>query len=212
MIQTPALTPASTSIKTAAPTSIKIGMELLRQNQEDDNFKKAAFVFFKMAADWKKDPEASWRVAACFQRGIGIEKDLQKALEYSKIAFDANLPDGIFWYTRCLNDQDDKSFRYLKLAAEQNHLAAQYYVGLLTYHKLETEQNKSEQNKSEGQKILQEFFENQKDAYWTCVYAMYCGKGFLSFQIDKEKAAKLTNICTSLPLCDCSVFKPPVFP
>jgi NIMA (never in mitosis gene a)-related kinase len=178
------------------------GMELLRHKTLNEDAQSAAFFLFKIAADEDKDPEAIWRVAACYLIGIGIGKDQVKALEYSKIAFASNLTDGIFWYAMCLDDDDEK-FQYFQQAANGNHLAAQYFVGFCTFKGYGTVQNESE-----GTKIMQNFFENQKDLFWTTVYIFFCQDEKYNLHVDQQKIDMLSRQLNSLPMCDSSYFTP----
>jgi serine/threonine protein kinase len=189
---------------------VEEGMELLRKQLWDENAQKAAFFLFKIAADDGNCPQASWRVAACYLQEIGIEQNFEQARKYSQIAFQANLPDGIFWYALCRLTpfNETESFEFFQQGAEQNHLASKYYVEFCIFQGLGT----PDPNEIEGKKLMQSFFDNQNDAFWTFVYAKFCEDGQCNFEKDAKKAKTLYRKLNKLPICDCSIFKPTRFP
>lgn len=77
--------------------SIIQGMKLLRKDCKNQHFQKRAFNLFKSLAD-KGDPEASWRVAACYFRGWGVKKNKETGKKYSEVAISWELAEGYLWH------------------------------------------------------------------------------------------------------------------
>lgn len=72
----------------------------------------------------------------CYQKGIGVEKNVKKANEYlEKAANEKHLPSQ---YTLALNylngKQEAKAVEWFKKAARQRHVGATYYYGYLLYY------------------------------------------------------------------------------
>jgi hypothetical protein len=61
---------------------IKQGMNILIQNRRDKKKLEESFNLFQQCAEQFKDPQAFWRVSACYGIGIGTEID-DKILEYA---------------------------------------------------------------------------------------------------------------------------------
>jgi TPR repeat protein len=90
-------------------------LELIKTRSINKNRLKEAFILLKNLVD-NHDPEAAWRVAACFHNGWGIEQSEEKSLSYSKIAMKCSIPDAYFWSSMAVKDPK-KKFHFIKEGA-----------------------------------------------------------------------------------------------
>lgn len=100
-------------------SDINEGMNLLRQNCKDIQYQIRAFYLFKHLAD-TGDPEAAWRVAACYSVGCGVETNNQQVKIYSQIAIDYDIPEGYFWFWNFSSNYKLKEISYLKESSDRN--------------------------------------------------------------------------------------------
>jgi TPR repeat protein len=181
-------------------------MKIFRENRSNKEKLKEAFQMLKEVADETQDPEACWRVGACYCRGIGVEKNLQISLEYAKISMDKGSIDGVFWYGRILSDihSGAKVLSYFQQAAKADHLAAIFGEGNCIAYGYGIKANK-EIGKQKSLTAL-----TSGDGYWTLVYSRLLDKGIL-FNKNLEESIKLQIIWKSQSICDCSLFEPTNF-
>jgi hypothetical protein len=76
--------------------------------------------------------EACWKIAACYIKGIGVEKNPEKGQKYSRNAMNAGSLDGLFWFARSFEMNGD--FKRMKEAKHRGHLAARWWVGCYQFH------------------------------------------------------------------------------
>jgi TPR repeat protein len=77
---------------------IKQGMALLIQNRKDNKKIEESFNLFLQCSNQIKDPQAFWRVSACYGRGIGTKENKDKSFEYAFKAKEQGLIEGIFGF------------------------------------------------------------------------------------------------------------------
>jgi TPR repeat protein len=74
-------------------------MELLRKYFSNIISREHALKLFKRASI-NGEFEVDWRLAACYQKGISVEKDIKKSQEYAQISMESGSIDGMFWLGR----------------------------------------------------------------------------------------------------------------
>jgi phage host-nuclease inhibitor protein Gam len=60
------------------------GVKLLIEGFNNDENKERAFSLFQISANTENDFEAFWRIAACYNKGIGVKQNLELARTYAK--------------------------------------------------------------------------------------------------------------------------------
>jgi TPR repeat protein len=178
-------------------------MEILRNKLWDEAKQKEAFLLFKKAADDEKDLEACWRVTACFfLRGMGTKKDSQKGLSYAKIAFDADLVEGIFWYAKCLPIGQER-FQLFEQLSERNSVEEKFYVGYCLYCELGTAKNEVL-----GHQIIEGNLRNSNDRYWTFANANFVENGRYDFAKNEKQSEELYEKARTQNIANNSIFDP----
>jgi tetratricopeptide (TPR) repeat protein len=178
---------------------VQEGMKLIRSKLWDQEGYKKAFPLFKKAADENKDVEACWRVAACYASGLGIGQNKEEALKYTKIAFDANSIDGIYWFGIC-QESHEMRFKFCKLASERNHIGAKLMVGFDKFLGISTEKNPAK-----GYPLLKEAFQ-QEDGFVTFYHAICVRDGAFGFEKNEKKSNELFLKAKSQPISDSLIF------
>lgn len=88
-----------------------------------------AFENYKKAAE-KGSPHALHALANCYFNGIGVAKDTVEAFKYYQLAADKDIPAACFdvaiHYSK---NKIEEAFKYLKKAADQNHVLASCFLG-----------------------------------------------------------------------------------
>lgn len=180
--------------------TVQKGMELLKNQSNNQNSEKLAAKLFQQVAD-DGDLEACWRIAACFCKGIGVDRNNQLGSFYAEKAMNEGLVDGIFWYgISC--ESYEKAFPYLKESYEKGHLAGKFFVGWF-----ESTGHGTTQNVEEGKKKIEEVGMSE-DSYWTNVFSLILEKGMFGFNADKVRSNQLKTLSSKQPISDCSIFKP----
>lgn len=87
---------------------------------------------------------SSLMLRECYFKGIGVKKDLSKALEYQKIAAESGHVDSQFalGLQYLNNKQADESVKWFKKAAKQGHAGATYYYGSQLFNGMGIAQDK----------------------------------------------------------------------
>lgn len=80
----------------------------------------------------------------CYQKGIGVKRDMQKASDYLKIAAEQGHTDSEYAYALSLlnNNQADKAVEWFKRCAKTGHTGATYYYGNLMHKGIGITQDK----------------------------------------------------------------------
>lgn len=169
-------------------------MKLLKDNP------KEAFQLFKQAAD-DGDPEACWRLSACYNKGIGVSENWESSKFYADKAMKKNSPDGIFWFASSCTSRTE-GFKYYKEAADKGHLAAKWWVGWCQYCGFGTEKNEVE-GKDKMESVAQ-----CGDGYWANLQSDIFENGWYGFPRDKNQANHYRQLAYSQPVNDCSFFHP----
>jgi TPR repeat protein len=159
---------------------VRKGMNLLKENP-----KEAAQVL-KQAAD-NGDIEACWRIAACYNKGIGIPENWENSKIYAEKAMKSKSLDGIFWYGSSCTSRTE-GFKYYKEAADKGHLASKWWVGWCQFCGYGTDKNEFEGKKKMESVAL------SGDSYWTTVQANIFENGWYGFPRDKIKRIISANL------------------
>jgi TPR repeat protein len=146
--------------------------------------------------------EACWKIAACYIKGIGVEKNPEKGQKYSKIAMNAGSLDGLFWFARSF--EMDGDFKKMKEAKHKGHLAARWWVGCYQYHGVGCKQNQS-QGRENMLKVA-----SSGDLYWERIHHKLIKNNSFDFSAqDLPQDADKKGLDMNIPFdSDCSIFKP----
>ena len=126
----------------------------------------------------------------CYDKGVGVKRNTDKAAEYQRLAADAGdeesyMPAGLYLYN---NGKHGDAFRYFAKADSLGNIKASYFCGLML---LDGDEG-VEQDKAKGLALL------QKAAAEGHVAAnLKLGEGFLygnGVNIDKEKGASMIKV------------------
>lgn len=78
-------------------------MEILIKYRKDKKKLEKSFQLFYQCANQFQDPEAFWRLSACYLKSIGTTEDKDKSFEYAIKAKECGSIEGTFWYAvNCL--------------------------------------------------------------------------------------------------------------
>jgi hypothetical protein len=185
-------------------SKIILAMAILKEHRSDQNKLKEAFILFKEASDETKEPEACWRTAACYFKGIGVKQDLNLALEYSKISMEQGSIDGIFWHGRIhyCKDKYQDAYLYIHKAAKTGHLASIYFEGVCEYYGRGVQKNK-ESGKRKGLSVLE-----SGDVYLTSQNSMTLHSCWFGISKNSKEAQRLKFFWKSQPISDFNYFCP----
>ena len=123
----------------------------------------------------------------CYNRGVGVKRNTDKAAEYQRLAADAGddescMPVGLYLYN---NGKRGESYNYFRRAAELGDIRAAYFCGLMLYN---GDDGVKKDNK-EGMKYLQQAADEGHVAATFKIGEVYLnGDGVKQ---DKEKGAQM---------------------
>lgn len=126
----------------------------------------------------------------CYNKGVGVKRDTDKAAEYQQLAADAGdeesyMPVALYLYN---NGRHDESFKYFEKAASLGNIRATYFYGLMLFNGDEG----VEQDKKKGLEALQEAADNGHVAANAKLGEAYIyGDGV---DMDKEKGFKMIKV------------------
>ncbi|MBO4722211.1 MAG: SEL1-like repeat protein [Muribaculaceae bacterium] len=153
-----------------------------------DGFEGLVETFDELAKDG--DIFACKFMQECYNKGVGVKRNTDKAAEYQRLAADAGdedsyMPVGLYLYN---NDKHAKAFKYFEKAAKLGNARAAYFCGLMLYDG----DVGVEQNKAKGLKYLQMAADEGHVAANSRLgeYYLY-GNGL---DMDKEKGAKMIKV------------------
>jgi hypothetical protein len=178
--------------------TIKFGMDLLRQKFEEKESKKFAAHLFKESAD-QNDVENCWRLAACYQLGIGVQKSIPLSRKYSQIAMEGESSDGGFWFARSENNLSIRR-DLLEKESKKGHLASKILLAECFLQGLGTEKRIDEAKK---------LFETVclfGDQFLTFSYAQILKTGLYNYPKNEIHANALFELSKDQPLSDCCFF------
>jgi TPR repeat protein len=195
--------PSFSSLKNLHPL-IKEGTSLLISNRRDTKKLEECFKLFLQCADQFKDPQAYWRVSACFYDGIGTERDRAKSFEYALKAKEQGLIEGIFWLgVNCYWKKNYKeAYHCFHQLAQQGHLSSILWEGFLEYYEWGIKKNQENGRR----KILHVV--TSGDGYWTYVYSEILKYGYYGFPKDEQKTNHLKVIWEKQPIDEFNFFDP----
>jgi TPR repeat protein len=171
---------------------------LFKQHRWDRSIRKQCFENLNDLAK-KGDPEACWRVAACYNRGFGVRINQHKAKIFAEIAIAHDLPEGFFWLAHAHWNQNTKKNEYLKIASDLNFPNAQIEYG---YYLLKN--SNDEITKEQGKQLIILGGENGDS---------YCAKRLSDLYnyynqfapTDRVKGAQYQQIANQRTESDCSI-------
>ncbi len=121
------------------------------------------------------DPVAQLNLGAAYDHGLGVERDVDKAIEWYKKAADKGLAKAQFNLAHILTSEDISSVgaaEYMLMAAEQGLVDAQYLMGVSYAEGIGVEQDKEKarlwlnraiaQGQPDAAKFLKEMDEQKK--------------------------------------------------
>jgi TPR repeat protein len=186
---------------------ISQGMKILIHFREDKKKQKESFQFFLQCADQFQDPEAFWRLSACYYRGIGVKEDKNKSFEYAQKAKEKGSIEGTFWFAvNCWwKHNDQEALLLLHQLAEQGHLASFFWEGLYEYYGDGIQQN-IENGKRKMFLVL-----TSNDGFWTFIYSDFLLMGSYGISKDKEKGNELRKIWKTQPISEFNYFLPYIY-
>lgn len=126
----------------------------------------------------------------CYNKGVGVKRDTDKAAIYQRLAANAGdeesyFPAGLYLYN---NDRHGESFKYFENAAKLGNTRAAYFCGLMLYDGDEG----VEQDKMQGMRYLQlAADEGHVAANFKLGESYLYGNGV---KVDKEKGAKMIKV------------------
>ena len=126
----------------------------------------------------------------CYDKGVGVKRNTDKAAEYQQLAADAGdkesyMPVGLYLYN---NDKRAESFKYFKKAADQGDIRAAYFCGLMLYDG----EVGVEQDKKEGMRyLMMAANEGHVAANLKLGESYFYGNGVTR---DKEKGAQMIKV------------------
>lgn len=126
----------------------------------------------------------------CYNKGVGVKRNTNKAAEYQQLAADAGdkesyMPTALYLYN---NDKHGEAFKYFEKAAKLGNIKAAYFCGLMLYDG----DVDVEQDKAKGLKYLLSAAEEGHVAA-----NLKLGESYLygnGLKMDKEKGAKMIKV------------------
>jgi hypothetical protein len=157
---------------------IKQGMTLLIEKPKDKKKVEECFKLFLQRADQFNDPQAFWRVSACYARAIGTKEDKYKSFEYAFKAKEQGIIEGIFWFgVNCYQKFKDKeAYQCFHQLAQRGNLASIYWEGYLEYNG-----SGIDKNEENGRRKILHVLTNG-DGYWTYAYSEFLQYDYFEFQ------------------------------
>lgn len=175
---------------------MRIATDSILTQQTVNHVKEAAKIFKKLSD--KGILDATWKIAACFIKGIGVDKNLIIGKKYAEAAMSKGSVDALFWFGLA-----SENYNLLKQAADQDYLAALWWVGCYLF-----EGKGIEQDKYEGQKAMLKAA-SSGDIYWGRLHFYLCENNLYEFGRDDKQKSKYRKTLGRPPFdSDCSVFKP----
>ena len=105
------------------------GLQYYDDSNKNKDYNKAFQYFLDAALSGHK--EAIYKVAFCYENGIGIDKNVQKAIEwYIKIPDNPDAQFAIGYYTFYHTQKQQDAFIWFLRSAKQGHIKAECFVGL----------------------------------------------------------------------------------
>jgi hypothetical protein len=104
------------------------GMNLLKKQRYPGETKKQSFEIFNALAK-EGDPEACWRVAACYDQGIGVQMNREKAKYFDENINAHDSPEGFFYFAQAHWNRKTKKYEYMKAVWDRNFPNAQIEYG-----------------------------------------------------------------------------------
>ena len=129
-------------------------------------------------------------IQECYDKGVGVKRNTDKAAEYQRLAADSGdeesyFPAGLYLYN---NDKHGESFKYFEKAAKLGNTRAAYFCGLMLYDGDEG----MEQDKKQGMIYLQQAADKGHVAANAKLGESYLyGNGV---KVDKEKGFKMIKV------------------
>ena len=86
-------------------------------------------------------------IGEIYAKGLGVEEDPKRALEYFLSEKSLDVPEGAFWvgviyYSwEGIEHDNEKAFKYFKMAADMGHEIAEFYVGHALHFGIGVEKN-----------------------------------------------------------------------
>jgi TPR repeat protein len=125
----------------------------------------------------KGSKESSWRLAFCFRKEIGTEKNIIYAECLSKKSNLKESYGGIFWFGAILYsiNYDQIAYFLFQKLAERNLPSGQYWFGFCRFFG-----DGIEKNEKEGIQLMK-FAGESGDAYWAKKLALHLKNGMFGF-------------------------------
>ena len=116
---------------------------------EDHKVGEFGSTVLENAAELEGDTEAWWDIGVCYRDGLGVKKDMKKALQWFEKAANRNYDNAcvslgdLYYYGQEVKQDYKKAFELYSRALRRNLPDAQYRLGLCNYLGHGTKQNKT---------------------------------------------------------------------
>jgi len=117
--------PASMFVMARELIKIRSQMKAYSRNQAE----QTAFGYLKKAVELKHTP-AYFYMGLAYEEGIGVEPNMEEAIEYYSYAASENDPQAYFKLAQLKKEDAELNFKYTKKAAELGLLEAQHNLGV----------------------------------------------------------------------------------
>ena len=115
---------------------------------DDHKVGKIGTIVLQNAAELEGDLEAWWDIGVCYRDGLGVKKDMKKAIHWFEKAADRNYDNAcvslgdLYYYGQSVKQDYKKAFELYNRALRRDLPDAQYRLGLCNYYGHGIKQNK----------------------------------------------------------------------
>jgi TPR repeat protein len=178
---------------------IKDVMDILRKHKGDKEKMIQVAELLRKVAD-EGNIEACLRMVACYFQRIGVEKNKEKMIHYSKKAMEGGSLDGAFFLS--MTYKKEEMLPYLDKPAQMNHSASKWWKGYLLVNGIGIASNKEV-----GQKLMYSVAISG-DAYWSDIHACILEQKACQFEYNEDEVKFFKSLSSRQVLSDLSLFDP----